>query len=128
MFNRSEYILTTEYKMFVILNAMMRLACRTASEYAEVIRCHRAMEKSNDHDGYIFDRNFIQLADSGYVRVTFEEVDIFVSHVSRVYEFDVMRLKNAVKNVAEHTSFKDEMYKDARGIAKAVCRVIEVME
>jgi hypothetical protein len=126
-YNRNDYICTLEYKMFVILCAMMRMACRTTSEYAEEIRRRRAMENV-DHDGYVFDRDFVTLADAGYVRVNISEVDVLISYVSKVYGFNPMKMKKVVEKVALEASFKDGVYKDALGIAKAVSRVISMME
>ena len=126
-YNRNEYIQTLAYKMFVILSAMMRMACRPTSEYAEEIRRRRAMETSSDHDGYVFSKDFIVLADAGYVRVNLIEVDVFVSYVSNVYGYNPKRLQQAVKSVAEESSFKDGIEKDAPAIGWAVCRVFKKM-
>jgi hypothetical protein len=39
-----------------------------------------------------------------------------------------MKMKKVVEKVALEASFKDGVYKDALGIAKAVSRVISMME
>ncbi len=125
-YNRNEYIQTLEYKMFVILCAMMRMADRTSSEFAEEIRRHRAMGPGTV-DGYTFDRHFVEYADAGYVRVDMLEVYITISYVAKAFGYNPLKLKRAVKKVAEGTEFADGTYKDAKGLLKALSQVYQMM-
>jgi hypothetical protein len=76
---------TTTYKMVVILGTYRRAKCMTGAEFAEDVRLRRA--KSGEHFDYIFDKDFIILAEGGFTQLKREEALLYAHYIAQALRY-----------------------------------------
>ncbi len=116
------------HRMFVICNALMRLADRTTALYAEDVRRRCAQMDTLDSATReaVSGKHFVELADSGLGGVVLEDwmVYLFVGYVAKAYKYEyAIRLRWSIQAAAMDYQPNDGAWKNAIALQRAVSSV-----
>ena len=122
---RERYLKSTQYKMFVVLSAYRRIACMSGGDFAENVRRLRA--SSDEPQEYTFDKNFLTLAEAGFVPVSMDEVKMFAKYIAGAYRYNVEKFTEAVEFAVKDVNFDNRGSLDSIHVVNVIAEVTSHM-
>ena len=118
---RAEYMNSIPYKMFAVLSAYRRIGCMTGGDFAEKVRRLRAM--SDTPQEYTFDKNFLTLAEAGFIPISLEEAKMFAKYIAEAYRYDVEKFTETIMFEVKDVEFGKRGSLDSINITKVISAV-----
>lgn len=123
---KSAYLQSYNYKMVYILSRLRRLSALNGETVPSAM--YKALDKELCPEDYIYDNNFLMMAELGNIQLNEEAVKKYAEYIAAAYKYDFSKFYSALKYEAMNLEFGKDDTKNVKAAIKAIYGIYNDMK